>query len=94
MGAEQEVFGNLVEQVRESVEQAEHLEPTDEAAIALALEMAKVVDDARESGSEERIHRASCVAMPSLHKVLTSLGLNPEGRQKLGLDRDEEAEDW
>ena len=94
MAGREHEFGQLVKLVTESIEQADHLEPTDEAEIALALELAKVVDDARESGDEERIHRASCVAMPSLHKVLTALGLNPEGRLKLGLDKDEEEESW
>ena len=32
--------------------------------------------------------------MPTLHKVLTSLGLNPEGRQKLGMDAGDDEEDW
>lgn len=88
------VVGRMLSAVRNSVESAEHLQYTDEADIELAYELATVVDDARSSGSEERIHRASCVAMPSLHKVLTSLGLNPEGRQKLGLDVGSEDEDW
>lgn len=88
------VAGKMIAAVRNSVESAEHLQYTDEADIELAYELATVIDDARASGSEERVHRASCVAMPSLHKVLTSLGLNPEGRQKIGLDATAEDEDW
>lgn len=86
--------GKMQAAVRNSVDMADHLDETDEADIALAMEFAQVIDDARESGDEERIHRASSVPMPSLHKVLTSLGLNPEGRQKLGLDSGDEDEDW
>ena len=86
--------GRMRAAVQSSVDQADHLDGMDDADIALAFEMAQVIDDARDSGEEERIHRASCVAMPSLHKVLTSLGLNPEGRQKLGITTGDDGEDW
>lgn len=86
--------GTMKTAVRTSVDLADHLDEMDAADVSLALEMAQVIDDARESGDEDRIHRASCVAMPSLHKVLTSLGLNPEGRKKLGLSVGDEDEDW
>lgn len=92
--ATEPLTGRMVASIKKALAAAEHIQYTDEADIALAFELATVVDDARESGDEERIHRASCVAMPSLHKVLTSLGLNPEGRQKLGLDTEDEEEDW
>ena len=86
--------GRMRAAVQSSVDQADHLDGMDDADIALAFEMAQVIDDARDSGEEERIHRAWCVAMPSLHKVLTSLGLNPEGRQKLGITTGDDDEDW
>lgn len=86
--------GKMRTAVRESVELADHLEDTDAADIALAYELADVIDRAVDSGDPEAIHRASCVPMPSLHKILTSLGLNPEGRKNLGLDGEDDNEEW
>lgn len=80
--------------VRKSVELADHLEQTDDADIQLALGYAKVIDTAFDEDNPEKIHRVSCVAMPSLHKTLTDLGLNPKGRRELGLDADEDNDDW
>lgn len=80
--------------VRKSVELADHLEPTDAADVELAYGYAEVIDAAFDENNAEKIHRVSCVAMPSLHKTLTSLGLNPEGRKNLGLDSDDNDDDW
>lgn len=75
--------GKLLYAVNESVDTADHLEISDAAAIELARSFARIIDDAIESQEPERIHQVSCVAMPTLNKTLTSLGLNPEGRFKL-----------
>ena len=75
--------GKLLYAVNESVEAADHLKPSDGASIELARQFAQIIDEAIESGDPERIHQVSCVAMPTLNKTLTSLGLNPEGRFKM-----------
>lgn len=93
-GGTEPMSGKMRSAIRESVELADHLEDTDAADIALAFELADVIDTAVDSGDPEAIHRASCVPMPSLHKILTSLGLNPEGRKNLGLDGEDDNEDW
>ena len=76
---------SMVLSVEVAVAAAEHLTGSDQASVDLALHLATVIDDARASGDEERIHKTSFGPMPSLLKVLTALGLNPEGKQKLGL---------
>lgn len=86
--------GRYTAAVRKSVELAEHLEPTDDADVQLAYGYAKVIDTAFDENDAEKIHRVSCVAMPSLHKTLTDLGLNPRGRRELGLDADDDDDDW
>ena len=75
--------GKLLYAVNESVDAADHLKKSDEASVELARAFARIIDDAIESQEPERIHQVSCVAMPTLNKTLTSLGLNPEGRFKL-----------
>lgn len=80
--------------VRHSVETADHLEDSDEADVQLAYQLADIIDAARDSGDQEAIHKTAFGPMPTLHKVLTSLGLNPEGRDKLGLNSQEDDEDW
>lgn len=75
--------GKLLYAVNESVDAADHLKPSDEAAVELARSFARIIDQAIDSGDPERIHQVSCVAMPTLNKTLTSLGLNPEGRFKM-----------
>lgn len=80
--------------VRHSVETADHLEYSDEADVQLAYQLADIIDAARDSGDQEAINKTSFGPMPTLHKVLTSLGLNPEGREKLGLNSQEDDEDW
>ncbi|ARM68421.1 hypothetical protein ACL1HT_00725 [Corynebacterium striatum] len=87
-------FPCMRDAVRKSVETADHLEDTDEADIQLAYQLADIIDDARESGDPDAIHKTAFGPMPTLHKVLTSLGLNPEGRDKLGLNTQEDDEDW
>lgn len=86
--------GKMHAAVKSSIELADHLEDTDAGDIALAYELANVIDTAVDSGNPEMIHRASCVPMPTLHKILTSLGLNPEGRKNLGLDGEDDDGDW
>lgn len=87
-------FERMRDAVRKSVETADHLEDSDEADIQLAFRLADIIDEARASGDPDAIHKTAFGPMPTLHKVLTSLGLNPEGRDKLGLDSQEDDEDW
>lgn len=81
---------SMVASVREAVGAADHLVDSDQASVDLALHLATIIDDARSSGDPEAINKTSFGPMPTLNKVLTGLGLNPEGKQKLGLN---EAED-
>lgn len=90
----EQLTGRYSAAVRKSVELAEHLDPTDDADVQLAYGYAQVIDTAFDENDPEKIHRVSCVAMPSLHKTLTDLGLNPKGRHELGLDADDDDDDW
>lgn len=90
----QGMTGRMRAAVRMAVESADHLEQTDEADIELAYQLADIIDAARDSGNQAAIDKTSFGPMPTLHKVLTSLGLNPEGRQKLGMDSGDDEEDW
>lgn len=92
--ATEPLTGKYTAAVRKSVELADHLEPTDDADVQLAYGYAKVIDTAFDENDPEKIHRVSCTAMPSLHKTLTDLGLNPRGRRELELDSDESDDDW
>lgn len=89
-----EQLASMVDSVREAVAAADHLTPSDQASVDLALHLATVIDDARETGDPELIHKTSFGPMPSLLKVLTALGLNPEGKQKLGLNEGGDDDDW
>lgn len=89
------ISGRMRAAVRNAVESADHLESTDEADIELAYQLADIIDAARDSGDQAAMEKTSFGPMPTLHKVLTSLGLNPEGRQKLGmLDSGDDEEDF
>lgn len=87
-------LASMVDSVREAVAAADHLTLSDQASVDLALHLATVIDDARETGDPELIHKTSFGPMPSLLKVLTALGLNPEGKQKLGLNEGDGDDDW
>lgn len=89
-----EQLASMVDSVREAVAAADHLTLSDQASVDLALHLATVIDDARETGDPELIHKTSFGPMPSLLKVLTALGLNPEGKQKLGLNEGGDDDDW
>lgn len=80
-----EKLASMADSVRDAVDAAEHLSSSDQASIDLALHLATIIDEARASGDPEAISKTSFGPMPTLNKVLTSLGLNPEGKQKLGL---------
>lgn len=77
---------SMLETVNDSVAAAEHLTDSDQAQVELARHLATIIDEARESGDPDAINRTSFGPMPTLNKVLTALGLNPEGKQKLGLN--------
>ena len=89
----EEGAGQYVRAVRRAVESAEHLYREDVADVSLCLGYAKIIDSAFDSGDPERCHKVSTVAMPSLHKAITDLGLNVRGRKEMGLDEVEEVED-
>lgn len=86
--------GLVTNRVIEAIELAEHLLGLDRGVVALALEQARAVDLATALGDPDQVHRAATVAMPSLLKTLTNLGLTPEGRMKLGLAAGEDEDDW
>lgn len=82
---EHEALVSMVESVKDAVAAADHLTSSDQASVDLALHLATIIDEARESGDPDAISKTSFGPMPTLNKVLTGLGLNPEGKQKLGL---------
>lgn len=82
---EHEALVSMVESVNDAVAAADHLTSSDRASVDLALHLATIIDEARESGDPDAISKTSFGPMPTLNKVLTGLGLNPEGKQKLGL---------
>ncbi|MHC2848839.1 hypothetical protein ACUXOC_000261 [Corynebacterium mucifaciens] len=82
---EREALVSMVESVNDAVAAADHLTSSDQASVDLALHLATIIDEARESGDPDAISKTSFGPMPTLNKVLTGLGLNPEGKQKLGL---------
>lgn len=82
---EPETLVSMVESVKDAVAVADHLTSSDQASVDLALHLATIIDEARESGDPDAISKTSFGPMPTLNKVLTGLGLNPEGKQKLGL---------
>ena len=82
---EHESLVSMVESVKDAVAVADHLTSSDQASVDLALHLATIIDEARESGDPDAISKTSFGPMPTLNKVLTGLGLNPEGKQKLGL---------
>lgn len=87
------VTGRMRSKVLASIDAADHLEDTDKASCELALQLADIIDHARDNDDHAAMNKASFGTMPTLHKVLTSLGLNPEGRLKLGLDAEVEDDD-
>lgn len=72
-----------------ALESAAHLTYMDGATVELARAHADHLDAAFGAGYEET-HRAMYGPTATYHKILASLGLNPEGRQKLGLTEAEE----
>lgn len=93
MDYESDSLPSMIESVKMAVENADHLVESDGASVDLALHLATIIDEARASGDPDAINKTSFGPMPSLHKVLTALGLNPEGREKLGLNDVEPADD-
>lgn len=95
MDFESNSLRSMVEAVNDAVVAAEHLTDSDMASVDLALHLATIIDEARASGDPDAINKTSFGPMPTLNKVLTGLGLNPEGRQKLGLlDQEVELEEF
>lgn len=81
--------------VRASVDAATHLSDDDMASVEVAYQLAQYIDAAHESGDQARIDKTTFGAYPTLNKVLTGLGLNPEGKQRLGLnDSDPEGDEF
>lgn len=93
MDFEHDGLRSMVDSVVEAVESAGHLVESDQASIDLALHLATIIDEARDSGDPDAISKTSFGPMPTLNKVLTGLGLNPEGKQKLGLNDDVQEDD-
>ena len=79
-------MGAMFEAVSASVDAATHLGADDMASVEVALQLAEYIDEAHASEDQARIDKTTFGAYPTLNKVLTGLGLNPEGKQKLGLN--------
>ena len=73
-------MGAQVEAVEDALAKATHLTELDVAAKRQALILAGIVDDLVAAGEGGR---AAHNAIPTLHKILTGLGLTPEGRKLL-----------
>ncbi|RVW06234.1 terminase small subunit [Rhodococcus spongiicola] len=84
----------LLSEVNASVRAAEHLQdaPQYRAAIEQARMLARVIDEAVDTGTEAAT-KASFGPVPTLHKVLTGLGLTPEGAAKLNLQAEAEGDE-
>lgn len=84
----------LLSEVDASVEAATHLQGAEQyrASIEQARMLARVIDDAVADGPEAAT-KATFGPVPTLHKVLTGLGLTPEGAAKLNLEAPEEGDE-
>ncbi|GAB6920557.1 hypothetical protein JCM9803A_10070 [Rhodococcus erythropolis] len=73
-------------EVNAAVRAADHLKDTEQyrASIEQARMLARVIDDAVAEGPDAAA-KATFGPVPTLHKVLTGLGLTPEGAAKLNL---------
>ncbi|MBT2268795.1 terminase small subunit [Rhodococcus erythropolis] len=77
---------SLLSEVNASVRAADHLKDSDQyrGSIEQARMLARVIDDAVAEGADAAT-KATFGPVPTLHKVLTGLGLTPEGAAKLNL---------
>ncbi|MET8314823.1 hypothetical protein ABZU78_11945 [Rhodococcus erythropolis] len=75
----------LLSEVNASIRAAEHLSDAQfRGSIEQARMLARVIDDAVDEGPEAAV-KATFGPVPTLHKILTGLGLTPEGAVKLNL---------
>lgn len=76
----------VLSELNASIRAADHLADADQfrASIAQARMLAKVIDEAVDDGPEAAT-KATFGPVPTLHKILTGLGLTPEGAVKLNL---------
>ena len=84
----------LLAEVNASVRAAEHLKDADQfrASIEQARMLARIIDDAVDEGPAAAT-KATFGPVPTLHKVLTGLGLTPEGAAKLNLQAAEDGDE-
>lgn len=85
---------STLSEVNASIRAAEHLAdaPQFRGAIEQARMLARVIDDAVDAGFEAAT-KATFGPVPTLYKVLTGLGLTPEGAQKLNLGGGDDEDD-
>ena len=76
----------LLSEVNASIRAADHLKDAQEfrGSIEQARMLARVIDDAVDEGPDAAT-KATFGPVPTLHKILTGLGLTPEGAAKLNL---------
>jgi hypothetical protein len=84
----------LLSEVNASVRAAEHLQnaPQFRGSIEQARMLARVIDDAVDDGFESAT-KSTFGPVPTLHKVLTGLGLTPEGAARLNLQTADEGDE-
>ena len=86
MGVNFDVNGkvDVLLSVRSAIEAADHLEETDKGAVANALAFAERIQLSLDSDDPERRDKVMYGPISSLQKILTDLGLTPQGRANLG----------
>lgn len=75
---------NLPSAVRRSIRAATTVTDADRALSALALRQAEVIQDAADSGDDDRLDRVVARVGPHLLTTLAELGLTPAARKSLG----------
>lgn len=87
------IDGGLVKAINRALEAAEHLMESDRGAVSLALKFANAIEEALNSSDPAERDKVLFGAVPSLNKQLTELGLTPQGRHNLDLNKEEEEDD-
>ena len=95
MGRMLDVAGeiNVLRAVKDAISAAEHLEDTDVGSVANALAFADRIQQSLDSDDPDRRHKVMYGPISSLQKILTDLGLTPQGRVNLGHDDAPEDDD-
>lgn len=83
----------LMDSVRRSIEQAEHLTDGDEGAVAATLQLASLIEQQSMGEPAGESVKTLNTSYQTLQRYLTDLGLTPQGRKNLGLDQEDDNDD-